>query len=97
MFFDREAQITEGDGEQIPDDDTTFMCAVSRVPGGQETARGQAYDAEGVVEEAAAEYLVSIPNRRLVVDGVRYSVVDAVHHEVLPHVQVALSELRPAG
>lgn len=97
MFFDRTAQIVGSDGQPIPDADTAFDCWIEEIPGGEETSRGERYDADGIVEQAAAPHLVRQPNRKLVIDGVRYSVVSAVHHDVLPHVQVTLADLRPAG
>lgn len=97
MFFDRTAQIIDSAGEPVPDADTTFDCAISEIPGGSETARGESYDADAVIEAAAAPYLVRIPNRRLLIDGVRYSVISAVAHDVVPHVEATIAELRPAG
>lgn len=97
MFFDRKAQIVGSDGLPIPDGATFFDCWIEEIPGGTTTARGESYDADGAIEVAAAPHLVRVPNRKLVIDGVKWAVVGAVEHEVLPHVQLTLAELRPAG
>jgi hypothetical protein len=98
MFFDKSAQIIDGSaGEPVPDDGVTFACAIWEEVGGEETPRGERYDATGEIEEAAAPYLVREANRKLLVDGVTYTVVSAIKHDFVPHVEVLLAELRPAG
>jgi hypothetical protein len=97
VFYDRKAQIQDSGGDILPDDDALFDCAIDEIPGGSETARGERYDADFVMDIDAAPYIVRQPNRKIVVGGVRYAVVSAVAHDVVPHVEGTIAELRPGG
>lgn len=62
---------------------------------GRNTPTGRAYDHEG---EASMENRgLWGYNQRLVVDGVTYAIVDAVPQPFLPHMSLALREMRPGG
>lgn len=63
-------------------------------PAGEQTTNtGEAYDFTGEAQEEAAEHLVGKPNRMIVVDGVRYTVVSAFLHGYVPHVELRLRQV----
>lgn len=98
MFFDRDCAIIDiPTGDQLPDEDTTFRCAIWPAGSNSTTSRGEAYDFSAQVEVDAADHLVRGANRKLVIDGETYSVVGADLHRYVPHVACRLLELRPGG
>lgn len=76
-----------------------FGIAVSIWPAGDPVtaATAESYEFTGEAELDAADALVGQGNRSLRVDGRRYKVLAAHRHEFLPHVELRLREMRPAG
>lgn len=94
--FDQEAQITDQSGTNFgevgsgDDDPALFGCHLQQLAGAAVSRTGVVWDWEGQVEIAAAEFLLTSENRRLIVDGETYQVQSAVANRVLPHVAVHL-------
>ena len=86
----------------------SIKLSVWQQPESRETATGQVWDWSGEAEIEAADLLVDQTNRQLfVVDsaaeldleaeeppGTRFSVLVAVRHDFLPHLQLRLARIR---
>jgi hypothetical protein len=65
---------------------------------GSVTRYGEAYDHQAEASLDFVNELVHGPaNRRLVVDGVRYTIMQALPHTFLPHVELRLRRVKAGG
>jgi hypothetical protein len=86
-------------GELARLDGTVLVAAmpVTIWPAGSRVNRaGLHYDHGGDCPLAFFDYVAGA-NRRLALDGETYAVVDATAHTFLPHVELQLRRMRPAG
>jgi hypothetical protein len=88
--FDRLAEIQEQDGTTLAEDIPVQLDQA----GASAVGRGVVYDWTGEAHSDAAPHLIRQTNRRLVVDGVTYKVVEAFQNEFIPHVELRLLEVR---
>lgn len=90
--FLQTAQLQEIGGANV----TAIPCSIWPTSGGDNVEAGRAYDHEG---EAPIAHLaaLSVVNRHLLLDGVKYRVISAIGHPFLPHVSLRLREMRASG
>jgi hypothetical protein len=58
---------------------------------------GQSYEWRAEVQADAAEHLVGKGNRRIIANGQTFTVVEAIAHVMLPHVEVFMRESKAHG
>lgn len=92
--FDQEVEIRKSpDGEVLG----VVDGHIERAPSPGETQRGERYDWTGQLHLDAADPLLGQANREVIVNDTRYRVVDSIEYLAVPHIAVALLELRPGG
>jgi hypothetical protein len=91
--FDQQGEIRDQAGTVL----ATIACHLDPLPSPRRTGSGATYEWQGEAELSAAEHVVGKPNRTLVIDGRWLKIVGAAAHTILPHVELQLSEPRPAG
>jgi hypothetical protein len=93
IWKDRADVYTQGGADPVAEG---LKCSIW--PAGKRTTRtGAAYDWTGQAQLADQAELVGKANRTLLIDGTRYKLIEALPMTILPHVELRLLEVRPAG